>query len=100
MVVVEGMHPKIHISEIFHYRESCFIPVNLSFTLDVTACFDPLENTAQKWHLAGLNQTVQDATFVRDTTRASKRSNVSYMKPGPPTPGWTMFASYSKIFCS
>merc|ERR1712223_122448 len=28
-----------------------------------------------------------DATFVRDTTRASKRSNVSYMKPGPPTPG-------------
>ena len=29
----------------------------------------------------------QDATFVRDTSRASKRSNVSYMKPGPPTPG-------------
>merc|ERR1712223_1800070 len=28
-----------------------------------------------------------DATFVRDTTRASKRSNVSYMKPGPTTPG-------------
>jgi len=28
-----------------------------------------------------------DATFVRDTNRASKRSNVSYMKPGPPTPG-------------
>ena len=29
----------------------------------------------------------QDATFVRDGVRSSKRSNVSYMKPGPPTPG-------------
>jgi len=36
---------------------------------------------------ASQGDSQQDATFVRDTTRASKRSNVSYMKPGPPTPG-------------
>merc|ERR1719319_289451 len=28
-----------------------------------------------------------NATFVRDSLRGSKRSNVSYAKPGPPTPG-------------
>ena len=37
--------------------------------------------------LSHVTPAPQDATFVRDSVRSSKRSNVSYMKPGPPTPG-------------
>merc|ERR1719500_2700463 len=47
----------------------------------------PRRSGRRSGELATQEDSQQDATFVRDTTRASKRSNVSYMKPGPPTPG-------------